>query len=62
MGKKNKRKTKPSSSGEDSILEEREDKHLDKKARQDIMAEPGASCTNSDLMIRMDSLEKNIAG
>ena len=58
MGK-NKRKTKPSSSGEESFLEE-SIQHSDKKAKTDTMAEPGASCTNDDLMSRIDSLEKTL--
>ena len=65
MGKrKDKRKTKPSSSGEDSILEEKEqtDKQAPKKVKTNIMAETKSDLTLNDLMSRMDSLERTLRG
>ena len=63
MGKrKNKRKAKPSSSGEDSIIEEKEqsDKHLQKKVKTNIMAESKEDISLFDIMSRMDALENSL--
>ena len=61
MGKrKDKRKAKPSSSGEDSILEARDDKHSEKKAKKDNMAGSQAEPTMADLMSRMNAIETTL--
>ena len=60
MGKRNKRKDKPSSSSEDSFLEEKVDKHLGKKAKTDTMAGPKTDITLADIMARMDTLESSL--
>ena len=60
MGKRNKRKDKPSSSSEDSFLEEKVDKHLGKKAKTDTMAGPNTDITLADIMARMDTLESSL--
>ena len=72
MGKK-KRKDKPSSSGEDSILEDRptcsqNNKQFDKKAKLEVMAGSHMSVTTStmtdfsmlDIMKRFDTLEASL--
>ena len=68
MGKNSKRKTKPSSSGEDSFLEDtcnQTNKHFEKKAKIEVMAGSHVSVTTStmtdfsmlDIMKRVDTLE-----